>query len=44
MSKNLSALSFRKGLDQNVFDRMVRLRAFPIGTDPLVGMCFEVTG
>jgi len=24
MSKNLSALSFRKGLDDNVFDRMVR--------------------
>lgn len=24
MSKNLSALSFRRGLDQNVFDRMVR--------------------
>ncbi len=24
MSKNLSALSFRKGLDQSVFDRMVR--------------------
>lgn len=25
MSKNLSALSFRKGLDQNVFDRMVQI-------------------
>jgi NADH-quinone oxidoreductase subunit F len=27
MSKNLSALSFRKGLDQNVFDRMVESAA-----------------
>lgn len=27
MSKNLSALSFRKGLDQNVFDRMVETAA-----------------
>lgn len=27
MSKNLSALSFRKGLDQNVFDRMIETAA-----------------